>query len=101
AVLSCNLNLCIINGFYNFSNMNKWSAQNNLALCSCGSHAAVYFFCKSNTLLKGEIHLPVSCNNVLSHFFYFVVLLLKIINGINNTPAIQSQIISLDLQLIL
>ena len=34
------------------------------------------FFCKSNTLLKGFVHFPVSCNNVFSHF----VLIIKRVN---------------------
>ena len=30
----------------------------------------VQFFCKSNALLEGLVHFPVSCNNVFSHFVF-------------------------------
>ena len=39
-----------------------------LFVCQC----FIQFFCKSNTLLEGLVHFPVSCNNVLSHFVFII-----------------------------
>ena len=65
-----------LSGVYQRSNrcqMDKRSTDDYITVRLFVSQYFIQFFCKSNTLLKGFVHFPVSCNNVFSHFVFYLL----------------------------
>ena len=73
AVLSGYADARCVDGCGHGGQMGEWGAENDVAMDGFASECFVDAFGQCQTFGQGGVHLPVTCNNLLSHicsFFY-------------------------------
>src|SRR5699024_3821428 len=67
AVFSSNTDLVRVDSSSNACQVSERSTDDHITVRSFTFKSFVQAFCQSKTFRKGGVHLPVSCNNILSH----------------------------------
>jgi len=67
AVFSSNTDLVRVDSSSNACQVSERSTDDHITVRSFTFKSFIQAFCQSKTFRKGSVHLPVSCNNILSH----------------------------------
>ena len=73
AILSTQSDDVLIEELCDRSEVDEWCADDHTTVGLLSLQSLIQLLCQSDTILEIHVHLPVTCNNFLSHFYFFFV----------------------------